>query len=159
MKQWSHDVHDDCLMLIKNHHWVQVLFLHVIIESWDRWNDFRFCENDRDERSDILEKHVNEVLEKWDFNIKKDHNLIRNFKEWNINFFNIKICDINDDDCLNEKKESFKNEKSLKLALKIECHVKEILFKKKNFCNAFHFEFNCWCIKKINNNINLSLII
>jgi len=29
---------------------------------------------------------------------------------------------------LNEKKESFKNEKSLKLALKIECHVKEFLF-------------------------------
>ncbi len=67
------------------------------------------------EINNTLEKHANIAFKKWDCNIEKNHILIMMFKEY--------IYDINDNNHLNQRCRSFKNEKRLKFVTKIKCHI------------------------------------
>ncbi len=51
------------------------------------------------------------------------------------------VYDISDDDCLNQKRKSFKNEKKLRFVTKIKCHIRRIAVQVNKFffdCTNYH---------------------
>jgi len=92
--------------------------LSIVTKDLIKQSECKLCKDDESKRDNAFERHANIAFKRWNHDIKRSRILIMMLEEY--------VYDVSDDDCLSQRRRSFKNEKRLKFTTKIECHIQRI---------------------------------